>query len=71
MHTTFGPIALLGSGETSLAGGRIFEILARRLPRPLHAVVLEMPAGFELNSAQVAGRVADFLRVRLQITKYR
>lgn len=66
MHTTFGPIALLGSGETSLAGGRIFEILARRLPRPLHAVVLETPAGFELNSAQVAGRVADFLRVRLQ-----
>jgi cyanophycinase-like exopeptidase len=28
--------------------------------------VLETPAGFELNSAQVAGRVADFLRQRLQ-----
>lgn len=66
MHITFGPIALLGSGETSLAGGRIFETLARRLPRPLRAAVLETPAGFELNSAQVAGRVADFLRTRLQ-----
>ncbi|MEZ0395846.1 MAG: cysteinyl-tRNA synthetase [Anaerolineales bacterium] len=66
MHTTFGPIALLGSGETSLAGGRMFEALARRLPRPLRAAVLETPAGFELNSAQVAGRVADFLRTRLQ-----
>lgn len=66
MHTTFGPIALLGSGETSLAGGRLFEIIAQRLPRPLRVSVLETPAGFELNSAQVAGRVADFIRTRLQ-----
>ncbi|MCS7009791.1 MAG: hypothetical protein N2049_02805 [Anaerolineales bacterium] len=66
MHTTFGVIALLGSGETSLAGSRMFEIVARRLPRPLRAAVLETPAGFELNSAQVAGRVAEFLRLRLQ-----
>ena len=28
--------------------------------------VLETPAGFELNSGQVSGRVADFIRVRLQ-----
>jgi hypothetical protein len=60
-----GKIAFLGSGETSLAGGRIFEQLARDLPRPLHAAVLETPAGFELNAPQVAGRVADFLRTRL------
>lgn len=66
MHATFGLIALLGSGETSLAGGRIFELLAQRLPRPLRAAVLETPAGFELNSSQVAGRVADFIRLRLQ-----
>jgi hypothetical protein len=66
MHTTFGPIALMGSGETSLAGGRIFETLAVRLPVPLHITVLETPAGFELNSTQVAGRVADFIRLRLQ-----
>jgi len=61
-----GPIALLGSGETSLAGGRIFESLAQDLPSPLHIAILETPAGFELNSSQVAGHVADFLRVRLQ-----
>jgi hypothetical protein len=66
MHITFGPIALLGSGETSLAGGRLFETIAMRLPRPLHVVVLETPAGFELNSSQVAGRVAEFIRTRLQ-----
>jgi cyanophycinase-like exopeptidase len=63
---TFGRIAFLGSGETSLAGGRIFETLARLLPDPPRVAVLETPAGFELNSASVAGRVADFLKTRLQ-----
>jgi len=69
MHITGhapGRIALLGSGETSLAGGRVFESLARVLPTPLRVAVLETPAGFELNSDRVAGRVADFLAVRLQ-----
>jgi cyanophycinase-like exopeptidase len=63
---TLGRIAFLGSGETSLAGGRIFETLARLLPDPARVAVLETPAGFELNSASVAGRVADFLKIRLQ-----
>jgi hypothetical protein len=62
---TLGQIAFLGSGETSLAGGRIFEALARDLPQPLRIAILETPAGFELNSQQVAGRVADFLKTRL------
>ena len=63
---TIGRIAFLGSGETSLAGGRIFESLARLIPDPLHVAVMETTAGFELNSAIVAGRVADFLTTRLQ-----
>jgi hypothetical protein len=63
---TPGCVALVGSGETSPNGGRIFEELARRLSAPLPIAVLETPAGFEPNSAQVAGRVADFLRNRLQ-----
>jgi hypothetical protein len=66
MHTSFGPIALLGSGETSLAGGRIFETIAQGFPSPLRIAILETPAGFELNSPQVAERVADFLKTRLQ-----
>jgi hypothetical protein len=56
----------LGSGETSRAGGRVFESLARVLSAPLRLAVLETPAGFELNTDRVAGRVADFLAVRLQ-----
>jgi hypothetical protein len=63
---TLGRIAFLGSGETSLAGGRIFEILARLIPGPIHISILETPAGFELNSSLVAGRVGDFLKTRLQ-----
>jgi cyanophycinase-like exopeptidase len=61
-----GQIAFLGSGETSLAGGRIFETLARDLPQPIKIALLETPAGFELNSGQVVGRVAEFMQTRLQ-----
>src|SRR5262245_32304396 len=63
---TLGQIAFLGSGETSLAGGRIFEALARKINDPLRIALMETTAGFELNSAQVVGRVGDFMRTRLQ-----
>jgi len=63
---TLGQIAFLGSGETSLAGGRIFEALARELPQPLKIAVLDTPAGFELNAGLVAGRIVEFLEKRLQ-----
>lgn len=63
---TPGRIALLGSGETTTAGGQVYEALARDLPTPLRVRILETPAGFELNSAQVAGRVADYMGTRLQ-----
>jgi hypothetical protein len=61
-----GKIAFLGSGETSLAGGRIFESLVHDLHGPLRIALMETPAGFELNSAQVVGRVGDFMTSRLQ-----
>jgi hypothetical protein len=62
---TLGKIAFLGSGETSLAGGRIFESLVRDLKEPLRIALMETPAGFELNSAQVVGRVGEFMATRL------
>jgi len=64
-----GQIAFLGSGETSLAGGRIFEALARNIDGPLRIALMETPAGFELNSSQVVGRVGDFMKTRLQNNK--
>ena len=63
---TIGQIAFLGSGETSLAGGRIFESLAKRINEPLRIALLETPAGFELNSLQVVGKVGEFMKTRLQ-----
>jgi cyanophycinase-like exopeptidase len=60
-----GPVALIGSGETSAVGGRVFEALARRYAPPLRIAILETPAGFELNSDRVAGRIGDFLQRRL------
>lgn len=66
MALSLGRIAMLGSGETSLAGGRIYEELARALNAPVHIALLETPAGFELNSAQVIGRVGEFMHKRLQ-----
>lgn len=63
---SFGPVVLFGSGEISPRGGQIWEAIARRLPASPQIAILETPAGFELNSAQVAGRIADFLQVRLQ-----
>jgi len=63
---TIGQIAFLGSGETSLAGGRIFESLAKNINDPLRIALMETPAGFELNSAQVVGKVGEFMKTRLQ-----
>jgi cyanophycinase-like exopeptidase len=66
MYEQPGLVVLFGSGETSATGRKIYDWLMRRLSPPIRMAVLETPAGFELNSAQVAGRVADFLRHRLQ-----
>lgn len=65
-----GSVTLMGSGETSPMAGQIYEALARQLleqfPEPLRVHILETPAGFEANAQRVAGRVAEFFRIRLQ-----
>ncbi len=61
-----GVVVLFGSGETSPSGRRAHEWVFARLSAPLRVAVLETPAGFQPNSAQVAGKVADFLGGHLQ-----
>lgn len=61
-----GPIVLFGSGETSPSGRKVFDVVMRRLPEFPKVALLETPAGFELNSSQVIGRVGDFIAYRLQ-----
>ncbi|MFN2304309.1 MAG: cysteinyl-tRNA synthetase, partial [Anaerolineales bacterium] len=61
-----GPVVLFGSGETSPSGRKIFEEIFRQLPQSPRVALLETPAGFELNSAQVIARVGNFLRHHLR-----
>jgi hypothetical protein len=61
-----GLVVLFGSGEALPEAQPIHDFVMRRLTPPVRAAVVETPAGFELNSAQVAGRLADYLRLRLQ-----
>jgi hypothetical protein len=65
LRNRLGKVLLMGSGETSASGRRMHHRLFEALPGPVRVVVLEPPAGFELNSGAVAGRVADFLAERL------
>jgi hypothetical protein len=61
-----GPIILFGSGETSPSGRQVFDQVLRGMYSPPNIALLETPAGFELNSEQVIGRVAEFINHRLQ-----
>jgi hypothetical protein len=61
-----GPVILFGSGETSASAQAIYHRLFTDLDSPIRLAVLETPAGFELNSAWVAGRVATFIEKRLR-----
>ncbi|MCJ7737415.1 MAG: hypothetical protein MUQ10_08900 [Anaerolineae bacterium] len=53
---TPGMVALFGSGETTVSAQRVYSRLFANLSGPVQLGVLETPAGFELNSAWVAGR---------------
>ncbi|MGH2460822.1 MAG: CysS/YqeB C-terminal domain-containing protein [Chloroflexota bacterium] len=60
-----GQLVLLGSGETSPSGRRVFDWIFQRLPSPIKLAILETPAGFQPNSALVAGKVAEFVSEHL------
>jgi cyanophycinase-like exopeptidase len=66
LETTPGPVVLFGSGETAPAGRKVHEALFRQMREPVRVAVLETPAGFQPNSAWVAGRLAEFVEERLR-----
>lgn len=57
---------LFGSGETSASGRKVLDQVMQDLPPHPRVALLETPAGFELNSTQVIGRVSSFFQERLQ-----
>lgn len=56
-----GHLVLMGSGETSASGRRVFDWAFQRLASRIKLAILETPAGFQPNSALVAGKVGAFL----------
>lgn len=60
-----GYLVLLGSGETSASGRRVFDWLLQASDPPIRIAILETPAGFQPNSTRVAQKVADFLQQHL------
>ena len=56
-----GLVILFGSGERSPSARSIWDWLFDQLTPPIQVAILETPAGFEPNSALVAGRMADFI----------
>ena len=61
-----GPVVLFGSGETAPGSQSIYDAVMRTLQPPVRVGILETPAGFQLNSADVAGAVGAYLEERLQ-----
>jgi cyanophycinase-like exopeptidase len=60
-----GKIILFGSGETLPMGGQVFRTLAEEYGAGVTIAMLETPAGFQPNSAQVLDEVADLYRSRI------
>ncbi len=61
-----GQLALFGSGEAAPAGRQVHEMLFQELGTPPRVAILETPAGFQPNSAWVAGQLAEFIEQSLQ-----
>jgi cyanophycinase-like exopeptidase len=62
---TLGNVVLLSSGETSQTGGLVIRRASASLPKGFRIAILETPAGFELNSTQVAQQVANSIILRM------
>ena len=66
MGSGFGSVVLFGSGEIAANAQPVYEAVLGSFEPPVRISVLETPAGFQLNSTDVAEAVADYLRVHLQ-----
>ena len=61
-----GKVLIISSGETSAGAHDMYQRVFETLPRPVRVAILESPAGFELNSPLVAGKVADFIKISMR-----
>jgi len=59
-------VILLGSGETQPAMRKVYDWVFQQLGERPYVSILETPAGFEPNSADVAGAIGHYFKKRLQ-----
>lgn len=56
-------LVIMGSGETTPTMARVHRgVLDRLGPRPVPAVLLDTPYGFQENAADISGRALDYFR---------
>ena len=60
-----GLIALFGSGEIAPSGRRVYDHIFDKVATSINVSILETPAGFQPNSAIVAGKIKQFLESHL------
>lgn len=60
-----GPIVLFGSGEVAPTAQPVYDRVMCDLRPPVRVGILETPAGFQLNSADVASTVGAFIEAHL------
>lgn len=66
MQMAPGLVILFGSGEIAPSAQPVYNHVMRTLGEPIRVGILETPAGFQENSADVAGDVADYIERHLQ-----
>lgn len=62
----YGPLILLGSGETHRHGRQVQEEVLKTLPVPARVAILKTPAGFQPNADFVAEKLREFVEHSLQ-----
>ena len=60
-------LTIMGSGETSPTHSKTHrDLLARLGPRPVPAVLLDTPVGFQSNADQLSAKAVEYFRVSVQ-----
>src|SRR5512134_1796940 len=60
-----GTIVLMGSGELTATMVQVYKDMLARRGASAQAVFLDTPAGFQLNSDQIAARAAEYFRTQV------
>ncbi|CAB4601667.1 unannotated protein [freshwater metagenome] len=60
-------LAIMGSGETAPTMVTTHRTLTAQLPKPVKAVVLDTPYGFQENAPELAARAVEYFRTSINI----